>query len=196
MRAGLLATPGLLLAVAGLVHPAGIDVGTAPWWATLHILLLPVFPLLGVAQWILLSPAPAVLRWPGRLAAYGFATFYSGLDAVAGIAAGTAVRAEHGLTPVLGELFAVGDLLGNIGTGCFLAASLAITAAGTRQAGWRAMPGGVLLLVASVSFMDSHIFWPRGVFTMIGVAAGMFLLSLASSAAGRTPRTGRGWRTR
>jgi hypothetical protein len=179
-RAGLLAVPGLALAGFGLVHPAGLDVATAPWWARLHVLLLPVFPLLAVAQWILLTPAPAVLRWPGRLAAFGFAAFYSGLDAVAGIAAGTVVRAEHGLTPTLGELFAAGDTLGYLGTGCFLAASLAITATSTWQAGWRAAPGGVLLLAASVSFIDSHIFWPRGVVTMIGIAAGMCLLSLAS----------------
>lgn len=195
-RAGLLATPGLVLAGFGLVHPARLDVATAPWWASLHILLLPVFPLLAVAQWILLTPAPVVLRWPGRLAAFGFAAFYSGLDAVAGIAAGTVVHAEHGLTHVLGDLFAAGDTLGSIGTGCFLAASLAITAATARQARWRAIPGGALLLAASVSFIDSHIFWPRGVYTMIGIAAGMFLLSLANPNPDQPRRTGSGQRTR
>jgi hypothetical protein len=171
----------LLLAGFGVAHPALLTVDTAPWWATLHVLLLPVFPLLAVAQWILLAPAPPLLRWPGRLAAFGFAAFYSGLDAVAGIAAGTVVHAEHGLGPVLGHLFAAADTLGYIGTGCFLAASVAISATIMWQGGWRAIPGAVLLLVASVSFIDSHIFWPRGVFTMIGIAAGMCLLGLVSA---------------
>jgi hypothetical protein len=51
------------------------------------------------------------------------------------------------------------------------------------RAGRRALPDGVLFLVASLSFLDSHIFWPRGVLTMIGVAAGMSLSDYASSAA-------------
>jgi hypothetical protein len=119
------AAPGLVLAGFGTVHPALLNPGTVPWWAMLHVLLLPVFPLLAVAQWILLAPGPPLLRWPGRLAAYGFAAFYTGLDAVAGIAAGiaagTVVRAEHGLTPVLGELFRIGDTLGRIDADCFFA---------------------------------------------------------------------------
>jgi len=174
-----LAAPGLILAGCGAVHPALLDTGTARWWAMLHVLLLPVFPLLAVAQWNLLGPAPPVLRWPGRLAAFGFAVFYTGLDAVSGIAAGTVVGAEHGLTPVVGEVFAAGDTLGHVGADCFLAASMLIIAAIAPDAGWRAVPGAVLLLAASVSFIDSHIFWPRGVVTMIAVAAGMFLLSVA-----------------
>lgn len=169
-----------MLAGFGTVHPELLDIITAPWWARLHVLLLPVFPLLAVAQWILLTPAPAVLRWLGRLAAFGFAAFYSGLDAVAGIAAGTVVHAQHGLTPVLGELFAAGDTLGYVGTGCFLAASVLIVAVVSWHARWRAIPGAVLLVAASISFIDSHIFWPRGVFTMIGIAAGMCLLSIVS----------------
>jgi hypothetical protein len=174
----LLALPGLLLAGFGTVHPLLLTTGTAQWWASMHILLLPVFPLLAAAQWVLLTSAPPVLRWPGRLAAFGFAAFYTGLDAVAGIAAGTVVHAEHGLGPVLGKLFAVGDTLGYIGTGCFLAASVLIAVAIALRAGWWALPGGALLVAASISFIDSHIFWPRGVFTMIGIAAGMYLLSV------------------
>ncbi len=172
--------PGLLLAGFGIAHPARLTTDTAQWWAMLHVLLLPVFPLLAAAQWVLLTPAPPWLRWPGRLAAFGFAAFYTGLDAVAGIAAGTVVHAENGLGPVLGHIFAIGDTLGHIGADCFLAASLLITAAIAPHAGWRVLPGAVLLLAASVSFIDSHIFWPRGVFTMIAIAAGMFLLSIVS----------------
>jgi hypothetical protein len=129
-----------------------------------------------VAQWLLLSLAPAVLRRPGRLAAFGFAAFYGGLDAVAGIAAGTVVHTEHAVTPVTGAVFGIGDTLGQAGALCFLAANVAVIATVAREASWRAAPGAVILLAASVSFFDSHIFWPRGVLTMLGIAAGMFLL--------------------
>ncbi|WP_328614058.1 hypothetical protein OHS18_38275 [Amycolatopsis sp. NBC_00355] len=127
----------------------------------------------------MLTSAPPWLRWPGRLAAFGFAAFYGGLDAVAGVAAGTVVHAQNGATPVVGAAFAIGDLLGYIGSGCFLAANVLIVAAAVARARWWAAPGAVVLLLASVSFLDSHIFWPRGVFTMIGAALGMSLLSLA-----------------
>ncbi|MEV4143527.1 hypothetical protein AB0J40_07650 [Amycolatopsis sp. NPDC049691] len=179
LRGLLFALPGLLLAGFGAVHPAYLDAATASWWAELHIVLLPFFPLPAVAQWLLLAPAPPWLRWPGRVAAFGFAAFYGGLDAVAGIAAGTVVHAQHGATPVVGAVFGVGDLLGYVGSACFLIANALIVAAVISRAKWRAVPGAVLLLVASVSFLDSHIFWPRGVFTMIGVAIGMSWLALA-----------------
>jgi hypothetical protein len=178
-RAVFFAVPGLLLAAFGAVHPAHLDAATASWWTSLHVILLPVFPLLAVAQWLLLTSAPPWLRWPGRLAAFAFAAFYGGLDAVAGIAAGTVVHAQHGATPVVGAVFAIGDLIGYIGAACFLAANALIVAAAALRARWRAAPGAVVLLLASVSFVDSHIFWPRGVFTMIGAAVGMSLLSLA-----------------
>ncbi|UOX93082.1 hypothetical protein MUY14_21590 [Amycolatopsis sp. FBCC-B4732] len=178
-RRALLAAPGLLLAGFGVVHPGQLDAASASWWAALHVVLLPVFPLLAVAQWSLLTPAPPWLRWPGRLAAFGFAAFYGGLDAVAGIAAGTVVHAQHGATPVVGAVFAAGDRLGYVGSACFLVASVLIVVAAALRVGWRAAPGAVVLLLASVSFVDSHIFWPRGVFTMVGVAVGMFLLAPA-----------------
>lgn len=183
LRGVLFAGPGLLLAAFGLLHPTQLDAATASRWASLHVVLLPVFPLLGVAQWFLLTSAPPWLRWPGRLAAFGFAVFYGGLDAVAGIAAGTVVHAQHAATPVVGAVFEAGDRLGHVGAACFLAANVLIAAAVVVRAGWvKAVPGAVLLLLASVSFFDSHIFWPRGVFTMLGAAVGMALAALATDA--------------
>ncbi|MEV6825076.1 hypothetical protein [Amycolatopsis sp. NPDC051102] len=177
------ALPGLILAGFGVAHPLVLDTASAPWWASLHVVLLPVFPLLAAAQWHLLSSAPRPLRSAGRVAAFGFAAFYGGLDAVAGIAAGTVVHAQHGVTPIVGAVFDIGDTLGHVGAACFLAANLLLITAAVRSASWRAVPGAVILLSASVSFFDSHIFWPRGVFTMLGIAAGMFLISLTSGSA-------------
>ena len=176
-RALLLALPGMVLAGFGAIHPGGLNADNAHWWANLHILLLPVFPLLAAAQWRLLAPAHPALRRLGRLAAFGFAVYYTGLDAVAGIAAGTVTDGQHGYSPAVGQLFAVGDMLGYIGAWSFLAASVLIVAGIAPHVGWHVVPGSAFLLLASVSFLDSHIFWPRGVFTMVGIAVGMFLLS-------------------
>ncbi|WP_410609787.1 hypothetical protein [Amycolatopsis sp. lyj-109] len=186
-RAAGYAAPALVLAGFGLTHPLVLDPASAPWWTTLHVVLLPVFPLLAVAQWLLLSSAPAALRRPGRLAAFGFAAFYGGLDAVAGIAAGTVVHAEHAVTPVTGAVFGMGDTLGQAGALCFLAANVAVVATVARETSWRAVPGAVLLLAASISFFDSHIFWPRGVLTMLGIATGMFLLGAIANLAPARP---------
>jgi len=41
--------------------------------------------------------------------------------------------------------------------------------------GRRVLPGAAVLLGAGWSFLDSHIFWPRGVWTMVAMAAGFAL---------------------
>src|SRR3954464_8663442 len=84
----------LLLALAGMVHPAGLSAETAHRWVQLHIVLLPVFPLLALGFPVLLRDRPpaglagaaTVVAW---VCAAVYAVGYTGLDAVAGIAAGT-----------------------------------------------------------------------------------------------------------
>lgn len=178
-RPVLIALPALAIAGLGLAHPGHLDHGTAQWWSHLHVLLLPVFPLLAAAQWRVLDGAPPMLRWPGRLAAFGFGVFYDGLDAVDGIAAGAVVHAVGRGEAAL-AVFSIGDRLGTLGAWSFLAANgVIVMAAVTARARWWAAPGGVILLASSVSFLDSHIFWPRGVITMLGVAAALALLDTA-----------------
>jgi putative ABC transport system permease protein len=104
----------ILLAVAGLVHPRHLTPTTAGDWAGLHIALLPVFPFLVLGLVVPLWGRPrrdaegalTVLAWLGSL---GYAAYYSGLDAVAGISAGTVV--DHGVHGAAGRLFATGDAL-------------------------------------------------------------------------------------
>ena len=108
---------------------------------------------------------------------------------MAGIGAGTVVHAQNAVTPVTGAVFGIGDTLGYIGATCFLAANILIVAATARHARWRVVPGAVLLVAASISFLDSHIFWPRGVVTMLGVAAGMSWLYLAGGRSAEDRRT-------
>lgn len=180
----LLALPGVLLAGLGLVHPHSLDARTAQWWSDLHVLLLPVFPLLGAAQWVLLAGTRRWVRWLGRTAAFGYVAFYTGLDAVAGIAAGAVVHTLHGRGPADRAVFGVGETLGDVGAWCFLLASVLIAVNRMQQDSRLAVAGGALLLTGSVLFLDSHIFWPVGVITMLLLAGGMALLGLVDPAAG------------
>ena len=178
--------PSLVLALAGmLAHPSHLDAGTSHRWAVLHMALLPVFPLVAAGFVVPLLDAPrrlaTVVAW---VAAFVYACFYTGLDAVAGIAAGTLVH--HSAQPVdrgllVDPLYEVGNRLGRIGAGAFIIAAVATCAALWGRHRLRVVPGGVVLIIAGYSFLDSHIFWPRGVFTMLGFAAGFALLLQAAA---------------
>ncbi|MFG2961462.1 hypothetical protein ACGF5O_48070 [Streptomyces sp. NPDC048291] len=178
----LVTTAPLLLAVAGLIHPRHLTAATASLWAGLHIVLLPVFPLLVLGLLVPVRGRPrrdvdgalTVISWAG---CFCFAAYYSGLDAVAGISAGTVVH--HGVHGAAGHLFAIGDQLGRAGVYGLAVAALATCAVLWRRHGVRVLPGAVFLFAACWSFVDSHIFWPKGVITMIGFAVAFVLLALA-----------------
>lgn len=184
LRATALVTaPPLLLAVAGLTHPRHLTAATADHWAGLHIVLLPAFPLLVLGLLVPLWGRPGrdaegaltVLAWVG---CFTYAAYYTGLDAVAGIGAGTA--AGTGVRGVVGRLFATGDELGRAGVYALAVATLATGLVLLRRHGARVLPGVLVLLWACWSFADNHIFWPRGVLAMIGFAVGFGLLVVAS----------------
>ncbi|MFJ9539821.1 hypothetical protein ACIRPX_21470 [Streptomyces sp. NPDC101225] len=183
----------LTLAVVGLVHPRHLTASTAGDWAGLHIALLPVFPflVLGLVVPLWGRPRPdaegalTVVAWIGCAV---YAVYYSGLDAVAGISAGTVV--DHHIHGAAARLFAVGDQLGQAGVYALAVACCATCLVLWRRHGIRVLPGTVVLLTACWSFVDSHIFWPRGVFTMLGFALGFLLLTAATAeraAAGPAP---------
>jgi hypothetical protein len=195
IRTGVLVTAGpLLLAVAGLAHPGGLSATTADHWVHLHIALIPVFPLLALGFVVLLRGRPrldvagvaTVVAWLGAAI---YAAGYTGLDAVAGIGAGT-VAGQDGdqaeLRRLVLALYDVGDLLGRAGVYALIIAVLAGTIAWGARHGARVLPGTVVLLGAGYSFIDSHIFWPRGVFTMLAFAAGFALWTWATT---HQPRT-------
>ncbi|KOU77160.1 membrane protein [Streptomyces sp. MMG1533] len=175
----------LVLAAAGVTHPHGLSRSTAAEWTQLHIALLPVFPLLTIGLLVPLwhRPRPdlagiaTVTAWAG---AFVYAAYYTGLDAVAGIAAGTAV--EHtaetaALGPIKRPLYHTGEALGQAGAYALIGAVVATAIALFPKHGARVVPGTVILLVAGWFFVDSHIFWPRGVWTMLGFALGFALLA-------------------
>jgi hypothetical protein len=175
----------LALAAVGLFHPTGLNPSTAGMWASMHIWLLPVFPLLTAGLLVPLWRRPGrdvagvatVVAWLGCGA---FAALYTGLDAVAGISAGTVQ--QHAASEHTGDeiaaLFHTADTLGRLGVQALAVAVVAAAVAlGLRRGPW-VIPGAVVLLVCAYSFYDSHIFYPRGVVTMAGFAIGFALLNL------------------
>ncbi|WP_046263128.1 hypothetical protein [Streptomyces sp. WM6386] len=175
----------LVLAAAGAAHPHGLSRATATDWTQLHIALLPVFPLLTLGLLVPLwhRPRPDLVGFATAVAwtsAFTYAAFYTGLDAVAGIAAGTAVEHAAGtanIGPIKYPLYDAGEALGEVGAYALIVAVVATAVALFPKHGVRVVPGTVVLLVAGWSFTDSHIFWPRGVWTMLGFALGFALLA-------------------
>jgi hypothetical protein len=183
-RVVVVAGPAVVLAGLGLTHPQDLTATSASWWTTLHMLLLPLFPLLAVSLWLLLRGIPGPAAWAARIAAYGYAAFYTALDVLAGIGAGelTQLNAERGLqetTVEVDRLFAVGNDLGELGVWCFGVACAATAVAVVGRVGRRALPGAVVLVAAAVVFVAGgvHIYWPWGVGTMLALAVGLGLLA-------------------
>ena len=170
------AAPGILLSGLGLLHPTQLTPTTAATWWQLHIVLLPVFPLLGAVLVLLVRGERGPLAWLVRLCAYAYAVFYTGLDTTAGIGAGIAVAAEPGGSPVALGLIGVGNQLALVGVTAFLLGVLATAAIVVRRSGVAAVPGAVLLVGAAVVFLHSHIYWPEGGLAMLAAGLGSGLL--------------------
>lgn len=181
VRTAVLAVPPLVLAAAGVTHPAELTAATAHHWLVMHVVLVPVFPLLAVAVWVLLVGDDGVLAWLARGSAFVYAAFYGALDAVNGVAAGvlvaqTPVGEAADPTAALRPVLRLGNALGWVGSSAFLAAVLLTVSVLLRRPGRRPWLGALLVVAASVSFLDSHVYWPRGVVTMVLLAAGLVLL--------------------
>jgi hypothetical protein len=177
--------PPLALALAGLTHPAALDAGSAMHWRDLHLVLLPLFPLLAIGPWLLAREHGPVI---GRVVAalgYAYACCYTALDVLAGIAAGALQLG--GVTGGVGVAFGQSDAVVRVGVLSYLAACVLAAAAVVRRAGPRALPGAALVTAAACSFLSSHVYWPRGVLTMAAAAAGWTLLALVGRRAGTDP---------
>jgi hypothetical protein len=123
---GIAATP-LVLAGLGVTHPHDLTPETARYWHTLHYILLPIFPLLGVNLWWLLASIPGPWAWLARVLAFLYVPFYGALDALAGIGTGAVTMRAHStdqpvLTAVNGWLFNEGNMLAEVGVWAFLLA--------------------------------------------------------------------------
>lgn len=180
-RVLLVALPPLLLAAAGLVHPMTLSAGTSHRWTVLHVVLVPVFPLLGVCLWFLLRGEHGAVATLARVAAFAYASSYGALDTINGVAVGLVVQHVPGVRDgglaTLRPVLDVGNTLGWVGSGSFLLAAVLTGTLLVRRHGRRALPGAGLTVLAAVSFLDSHIYWPRGVVTMLVLAVGLLLLA-------------------
>jgi len=186
-RLALFAAPGLALAVAGLFHPASLTASSADTWTLLHVVLLPVFPLLGLLVWWLLRGVPGPLAWAAKVAAFGFAAFYTALDVLAGIATGALARdaVERGVplpSDEIGALFSAGSTLGRLGAWLFIAACALASVALFVRAGNVMLPGAVLLTGGAYLLSEGHVYWPVGGSGMLALAAGFALLAMAPHA--------------
>lgn len=179
LRAVAAAVPALVLAGAGVTHPMVLNASTAHHWWTLHVVLLPVFPLLAVVIWVLLRGEGGMVAWVGRIAGYVFAVFYTGLDTVTGIAAGVAVDTKQASTAAVNRLVEVGNELAVPGISAYLVAVVITGILSVRRDGSRALPGAIILVAAAIPFMLAHIYWPIGVAAMVGTAIGAAALQIA-----------------
>ncbi len=129
---GIVAAP-LLLAALGATHPHVLTAETASYWHALHLVLLALFPLLGVNLWWLLAGFSGWAAWTARVMAFLYITFYSALDVLGGIGTGTLViNAPTANTPELSgavrALFIQGNELSLIGVWAFLLACVLTSA--------------------------------------------------------------------
>ena len=182
----LVALPALALAVAGLFHPHHLTYDTSWRWYTLHLPGLVVFPLVGASLAALVRGRSDSLAWAVRLAAYVYATFYTALDVISGVAAGFVT---HRLGPgvprpeAVSQLFRIGTPLGEIGSWALIAATLALLVdrvISTRRS-IVTLAGGVLVLPGAWLVHQGHIFAPEGV-------VGMLLIGLGSAGLEATRR--------
>ena len=174
----LLALPALALAAAGLLHPHHLTFDTSWRWFTLHVAGLVVFPLVGWALAELVVGRRDPLAWLVRLAAYTYATFYTALDVVSGLAAGWVT---HQLGPgvprpeAVSQLFRVGTPLGRVGEWALLLVVLALVVDRLvrRRADAATWAVGAVTLVPGAWLVHvGHIFASEGVAGMALLGAG------------------------
>ncbi len=174
--------PGLSLSLIGLTHPMYLTDDTAMQWRGLHVVTLPLFPLLALAPWWIARSHSRVLAVITGLLGYIFAAGYTALDVLAGIGAGGLQLDNAGSGK--GVLYDLADALATPGTialllASIIAAGVILVRARSLRARLLGVLGGLLVVLASISFVDSHIYWPRGGLTMLAFAVGWTLLIVA-----------------
>lgn len=170
--------PPLVLAALGLVHPTQVDQDTAQTFWLLHVVLLPLFPLLAIGPWLVTRRGAPRLAWLTGLLGYAYATGYTVLDVLAGIGVGAlGLRgADQEVLDTLG-LQAYPFLV--LAGWAFLAATALASAVALYRARLLAVPGTLLVLGGAWFFRHGHITWPQGGLSMVALAAGWLALLLA-----------------
>ena len=168
--------PALLCALIGLAHPGDLTVSTAELWRNIHLALIPVFPLIGLAPWLVARQGGRRLGWLAAVGGYGYATFYTSLDLLAGVGGGAMVLG--GEADSTGPIFAIARVLARIGVWCLVAAAVVATVAAVRRVGATAVPAGLVAVVGSYLVYRGHIYFPVGTLAMLLLAGGFGALAL------------------
>ena len=173
-----MALPPLALAIIGSTHPHHLTDASALYWRNLHVLTLPIFPLLGFAPWLIARFRRNLpISWVAGVLGFVFAAFYTGLDVLAGIGAG-GLKLD-GMGMATSTVFGLGDDLGNIGAIALIAAVVLVGIVSILSVGRTAIPGSLLAFAGSVCLYQDHIFFPVGVIGQVAFAVGWPLLVLA-----------------
>lgn len=194
----LVATP-LLLGTLFLVHPDGSGglAGLLPLedtWLVLHLAMLPLLGLLGVAFYLLLEGYTGTVATVGRAGVALYLTFYTAFEAIAGIATGLLVHEAHtapadqqaGLATAVETLTVPSMVLGVFG---ILGAILAVTAIGIllRRSGAPLVP--VLLLGGAPLATVFHAGTPLDAVGMALFLGGVVWLEVGWRNPGEPPAT-------
>jgi len=162
--------PPLVLAAIGVTHPMHLTAASAEYWRNLHIAILPIFPLLAFAPWIVARGAGALWAWIVGILGFIYAAFYTALDVLAGIGAG-GLKVD-GMGMATGTVFGLGNNLGEVGVVAFVGATgiTAITAIVRFRAA--AVLPSILVIVGAALFLQAHIYFPVGVIGQLCLAVG------------------------
>ncbi|WP_375001069.1 hypothetical protein [Aeromicrobium sp. CTD01-1L150] len=180
--------PPLLVAAVALMHPSPLTVENAEHWQHVHTVLLFLFPLVALGPWLVARrvsrPAAVVVG----VVAYVYATAYTALDVLAGIAGGAIKAAEAG---GLGIVFPVAGRFELVGGVALVAASALAVGVVSRELAWRTAPAGLLVVAGAWLHWQQHVYPPWGVTALVMLGAGWGLLAwqLTARPSGRR----RGW---
>lgn len=171
------AVPALLCALVGLTHPRSLTADSAEYWQNMHIVLIPLFPLIGVAPWLIARRVDRRLGWAAAVLGYGFAIFYTSLDLLAGVGAGAVVLG--GEADATSALFAVARGLAAVGAWSLILGTVVAGVAAFLRARLRAIPGAVLAILGASLVYRGHVYFPVGTLSMLLLAAGFTIMAFA-----------------
>ena len=175
--------PVLLCGIIGLTHPMRLTASTAEHWRVMHLVLIPIFPLIGLAPWLIARRAGRGWGIAGAILGYGFAAFYTSLDILAGVAAGVLVGSGH--PDATGPIYALARVLAAIGVVSLVLGCVVAAVAAFRIDGPWALLGGLIAAVGAGLLLPGHIYLGLGTVATALVALGFVILALRVTAAPR-----------
>ncbi|MEO6606334.1 MAG: hypothetical protein ABIN55_12015 [Aeromicrobium sp.] len=168
--------PPIVVGLAGITHPQHLTQDASLFWRNLHVVFLPLLPLLALGPWLVARSVDRKLGYAAAALGYVYACFYTALDLLAGVGAGALKHEQASGVRVLFDLAAD---LGQVGSVAFIVATAVAAGCALSAARVHAIPGSVLVFLGAYGYMQEHVYWPGGVASMFALATGWALLLLA-----------------